>query len=224
MRWIRNLSIAAKLRLIVVYAAGVALLVASVLYMSEEVLNQRRSIAQHLMTLATTAGANTTAALTFSDRADARNVLRSLRADPNIRAVTLYDAAGNVFVDTILSGEYVSAADRLQSWGIHDPMRDKHPVRFSGLTRVHIHVPVLLDGERVGTIHVDADLTQIYTQLKSFLKNMLAGLALAVLVAYVMSIRLQRVILTPLGDLVQPGAQRPREQEFLDPRRKGHRR
>jgi len=203
MRWIRNLSIAAKLRVIVVYAAAVALLVASVLYMSGEVLKNRSSLARHLMTLATTAGANTTAALTFSDRADARNVLRSLRADPNIRAVTLYDAAGNVFVDVTLSGDYVSASERLKSWGIHDPVGDKHPIRFSGLTRVHIQVPVLLDGDRVGTIHVDAELAQLYAQLKNSLENMLFGLVLAGIVAYVMSIRLQRVILTPLGELVR---------------------
>jgi signal transduction histidine kinase/DNA-binding response OmpR family regulator len=203
MRWIRNLSIVAKLRVIVVYAAAVALLVASVLYMSGEVLTQRHSIAEHLVTLAMTAGTNTTAALTFSDRADARNVLKSLRADPNIRAVTLYDAAGNVFVDVILNGEYASPRERLRSWGIHDPVSNKQVVRFSGLTRVHVQVPVMLDRDHVGTIHVDADLAQLYTQLQSSLENMLLGLALAGLVAYVMSIRLQRVIVTPLSGLVQ---------------------
>jgi signal transduction histidine kinase/CheY-like chemotaxis protein len=61
----------------------------------------------------------------------------------------------------------------------------------------------MLDGDHVGTIHVDADLAQLYTQLQNSLENMLLGLALAGLVAYVMSIRLQRVIVTPLGDLVQ---------------------
>jgi two-component system sensor histidine kinase/response regulator len=203
MRWIKNLSIVWKLRVIVVYAAAVALLVASVLYMSEEVLNLRSSLTQHLLTLATTAGANTTAALTFSDRADARNVLRSLRADPNVRAVTLYDAAGNVFVDVVLSGDYTSPSERLRSWGIRDPVNPKQSVRFSGFTRAHVQVPVLLDGDHVGTIHVDADLAQLYAQLQTSLENMLLGLLLAGLVAYVMSIRLQRVILTPLSDLVE---------------------
>src|SRR5450755_1355831 len=117
MRWISNLSLAAKLRVIVVYAAAVALLVASVLYMSGEVLTLRRSLAQHLVTLATTVGANTTAALTFSDRADARNVLKSLHADPNIESVTLYDAAGRVFVDVPLGdGEHSSPSERLKRW------------------------------------------------------------------------------------------------------------
>jgi two-component system, sensor histidine kinase and response regulator len=203
MPWIGNLSLAAKLRLIVVYAAAVALLVASVLYMSEEVLSLRRSLAQHLVTLATTVGANTTAALAFADRADARNVLGSLRSDPNIRAVTLYDAAGNLFVDLPLSGEYVSPKKRLREWRIHDAVNDKQTIRFGALTRAHIQVPVLLEGDRVGTLHVDADLTQLYAQLQSSVKNMLLGLLLAGFVAYVLSIRLQRGILTPVSDLVR---------------------
>ena len=203
MRWIGNLSLAAKLRLIVVYAAAVALLVASVLYMSVEVLSLRRSLAQHLVTLATTVGANTTAALTFADRADARNVLSSLRADPNIQAVTLYDAAGNVFVDVPLAGDYASPSKRLRAWGIHDAIKDKQTIRFGALTRAHIQIPVMLEGDRVGTVHVDADLTQLYTQLQSSLKNTLFGLLLAGLVAYLLSIRLQRDILNPVSDLVK---------------------
>ena len=202
MHWISNLSLAAKLRVIVIYAAAVALLVASVLYMSGEVLSLRRSLAQHLVTLATTVGANTTAALTFSDHADARNVLRSLRADPSIQAVALYDASGKVFVDVPLGDETASATERLRAWDIEDPVNDTQTIRFGGLTRAHIQVPVRLNGEQVGTIHVDADLAQIYSQLQSSLKSMLLGLLLAVIVAYVLSIRLQRGILTPVSNLV----------------------
>jgi two-component system sensor histidine kinase/response regulator len=203
MRWISNLSLAAKLRLIVVYAAAVALLVASVLYMSEEVLNLRRSLAQHLLTLATTVAANTTAALTFSDRPDARNVLGSLRADPNIRAVTLYDAAGNVFVEITLGAANTSLSERWWAWAIADPVDAKQAIRFGGLTRVQIQVPVMLDGDRIGTIRVEADLAQLYTQLHSSLENILLGLLLAGVVAYLLSIRLQRGILTPVSDLVR---------------------
>ena len=43
MRWISKLPLAAKLRVIIVYAAAVALLVASVLYMGGEALSLRRS-------------------------------------------------------------------------------------------------------------------------------------------------------------------------------------
>jgi signal transduction histidine kinase/DNA-binding response OmpR family regulator len=203
MRRKSRLSVATRLRFIVVYASVVALLVGSVLYIWGEVFSLRRSLAQHLLTLATTVGANTTAALTFSDRADARNVLRSLGADPNIRAVTLYDAAGNVFVDVDLSGGNASPRDRLLSWGIANTAAREPSILFQGLTRAHIHVPVLLDGEQVGTVDVDAELTQLYAQLKSSLRSMLLGLLLAATLAFVLSLRLQSTILTPLNNLVR---------------------
>jgi signal transduction histidine kinase/DNA-binding response OmpR family regulator len=198
-----KLSVATRLRLIVVYASAVALLVVSVLYVWGEVFSLRRSLAQHLLTLATTVGANTTAALTFSDRADARNVLRSLQADPNIRAVTLYDAAGNVFVDVDLSGGNVSPRDRLLDWGIGNAAGREQSTLFRGLTRAHIHVPVMLDGEQVGTLHVDAELTQLYAQLKSSVQSTFLGLLLAASLAFILSLRLQRSILEPLNNLVR---------------------
>ena len=39
MRWVSNLSLGAKLRVIVVYAAAVAVLIASVLHMSGEAID-----------------------------------------------------------------------------------------------------------------------------------------------------------------------------------------
>jgi signal transduction histidine kinase/DNA-binding response OmpR family regulator len=203
MRRNSRLSVATRLRFIVVYASAVALLVVSVLYIGGEVSSLRRSLAQHLLTLATTVGANTGAALTFADRAEARNILHSLGADPNIRAVTLYDAAGNVFVDVDLSGANASPRERLLTWDIGNAVSREPSILFRGLTRLHIHVPVLLDGEQVGTVHVDAELTQLYAQLKSSLRSTLLGLLLAASLAFVLSLRLQSAILTPLNNLVR---------------------
>jgi signal transduction histidine kinase/CheY-like chemotaxis protein len=203
MRWMDNLPLAVKLRVIIVYAAAVALLVASVLYMSGEVLSLRRSLAGHLLTLATTVGENTTGALTFADRALARNVLGTLRADPNIRAVTLYDASGRIFVDVPFAVDVAAPEERLQAWSMTDPLGDRLSIRYRGLTLVHIQVPVMLDGDHVGTIHVDADLAQLYSQLRNSLGIMLLALVLAGLVAYGLSRRLQRVISAPVSELLE---------------------
>ncbi len=203
MSWISNLPLAAKLRVLIVYAAAVALLVASVLYMGGEVLSLRRSLAEHLLTLATTVGENTTGALTFTDRDLAHNVLGTLRTDPNIRAVTLYDAKGKVFVDLPFAVDAGSPLERLQAWSIVGPAHDRERISYRGLTMVHIQVPVMLDGERVGTIHVDADLAQLYSQLRISLAIMLFALLLAGTVAYVLSSRLQRVISAPVAELLQ---------------------
>ncbi len=202
MRWIRDLSLAAKLRVIIVYAASVVTLVASILYMSGEMLDLRRSLAGHLVTLVTSAAGNTTGALTFSDRSLARSVLESLRADPDVRAVTLFDASGKVFADVNFGRDETPPLERLRAWSIADPMADGQAVRFRSLTRVHIQVPIELDAERLGTIHVDADLEQLYTQLRSSLAIMGFALFLAGLVAYFLAIRLQRVISAPVTGLL----------------------
>ncbi len=203
MGWIGNLSLAAKLRVIIVYASGVALLVASVLYLSGEALSLRHSLAEHLLTLATTVSENTTGALTLADRSLARNVLGTLRTDPNIRSVTLYDAKGKVFVDVPCVLDAAAPEERLQAWAITQAVHDKRTIRYRGLTLVHIEVPVVLDGDQVGTIHVDADLEELYSQLQISLGIMLLALVVAGLVAYVLSTRLQRVITAPVSELLE---------------------
>jgi two-component system, sensor histidine kinase and response regulator len=202
-RWINNLSLASKLRIMIICAVVVALLLGSVLYTAAEVLSQRRSLAQHLVTLATAVGENAAAPLKLSDRALARNVLESLRADPNIRAVTLYDAAGQIFVGTSLGGENAIPTGRPWPWGFDDAVDDKQSVRFSDLTHAHIQVPVMLNGERLGAIHLDADLTQLYARTQRALRYMPFGLLLAGLVAFVLSSRPRSFISVPVSELVQ---------------------
>src|SRR6202044_3050601 len=71
------------------------------------------------------------------------------------------------------------------------------------LTGVHVQAPVMLDGSRIGTIHADAQLTRIYGLLPGSPQHMLAGFLIALLVAYEVSIRLQRFIAAPLRELAQ---------------------
>ena len=110
MQWVSNLSLRAKLRVIVVYAAAAAVLIAGALYASGAVLTLRRSQAQQLLTLVTAVGENAGSPLKSFNRALARKVLGSLRVDPDIRAVALYDAAGNMFADVTFGKEIGSLA------------------------------------------------------------------------------------------------------------------
>src|SRR6202158_4551263 len=113
MQWVSNLSLRAKLRVIVVYAAAAAVLIAGALYASGEVLTLRRSQAQQLLTLVTAVGEHAGSPLKSFNRSLARKVLGSLRVDPDIRAVALYDAAGNIFADVTFGREIGSPAGRV---------------------------------------------------------------------------------------------------------------
>ena len=61
----------------------------------------------------------------------------------------------------------------------------------------------MLEGEPVGTIHAEVKLTRLFGQLPRSPGHVLAGLLLALAVAYALSIRLQRFISAPIRDLAQ---------------------
>ena len=201
MQWVGNLSLRAKLRVIVVYAAAAAVFIAGLLYASGEVLTLRRSQAQQLLTLVTAVGDNAASPLKTFNRTLARKALASLHDDPDIRAAALYDAAGNLFADLSFGKESGSPSDRLREWAIDAAGRDAEAIRFNGLTEVQIQAAVMVDGERLGTIIVNAQLTQLYGLLPGSPEHMLMGFLAALLVAYALSIRLQRFIAAPIHDL-----------------------
>jgi sensor histidine kinase regulating citrate/malate metabolism len=113
MRWVNRLSLAAKLRFVIMYAAGAALLVASGLYITGEVLSLRQSLAQQLITLARSV-AQDEASLSLSNRSLAQSILQSMRVDPNVRSVALYDASGQLFTSVAFGDPGFSPAEKLQ--------------------------------------------------------------------------------------------------------------
>ena len=203
MQWVGNLSLRAKLRVIVLYAAAAATLIACGLYATGEMFSQRHSQAQQLLTMVSAVAANVAPPLRQFNRSQARSVLESLRIDPDIRAAALYDGAGNLVADVSFDAERVSAAERLRAWALDAAAAERKPIRFTGLAAVDIQAPVTLEGARLGTLHVGAELHGIYAVWPASPQRMLLGLLLALLVAYALSIRLQRFISAPIRDLAQ---------------------
>ena len=207
MEWIGNLSLGAKLRVIVVYAAAVAVLIVSVLHVSGEAVDLRRNLGGQLQALVVAVADNAAPALRTPKLA--RKLIGSLHADPDVRAATLYDIGGNVVARLEFAGgatDEVVAAESLAPVAARaaDPAHPSAPsVRYDRLTGVRVLAPVLIDGIQVGTLQADAELTQLLTMLPGAAKYLGLGLLLAVVVAYILSIHLQRMISGPVHDLAQ---------------------
>src|SRR6266702_893630 len=93
----RPSSLRTNIVIVVVVASGLAvgLFTALITY-----VNTRGSIAQldsRLATLADVIGQNSTAALDFSDRKAAAEVLDALRREPSVVSACLYDTTGSLF-------------------------------------------------------------------------------------------------------------------------------
>jgi len=195
MRWIDKLSLAAKLRVMIVSAVAVVLVLACALYASVEALAVRRNLADQLLILATSVSQNVAAPLALGNRNLARNALEPLHADASMRAVSLYDADGRIVLN------FAAPDSKLLTDG---PLKENRAVHFDGLSFAHIQVPVTLDGKPVGKIRLEADFSaDFYPLFKSSVRFMFGGFALAGVIAYLLSSSLRRVISMPVGNLMQ---------------------
>jgi two-component system, sensor histidine kinase and response regulator len=205
-RFIRHLSLATKLRLMIVYAAGAALFVASALYVTSEVLSLRQGLAQQLVTLAQAVAENV-GSLPAADRTLARAMLQSMQIDPNVRAVALFDAGGHPVTSISFGDQRVSPTEQLELRLTGAPAQQDQTIHFRGFTFVQIQVPVEVNGAKGGSIQVDADLAQLYPQLKRYLELMGLALGAAWLVAIFLATRMQRAICAPINELLDVAQQ-----------------
>jgi len=152
MKQSRSISLAANITAVVLLASCVALAAFSI---ASVVINRKNSIAQleaRLSTLADIIGQNSTAALDFSDRDAATEVLQALKKEPHIASACLYDVSG------ILFAEY-----RRQLGDVVCSARLGRDTDSGGSYRSAIR-PALHRNETVGTIWLTSDLQEIETQ------------------------------------------------------------
>jgi signal transduction histidine kinase len=189
----RNLSLRRKQTLIMVLTSTITLLLACVAFVGVDALHFRGELADEVSTMAQIAGNNCTAALDFNDPKTAADTLGALRAEPPIARACIYDRHGQVFAVYHRDGEPTFAVFP--------------PVRPSGSefrdNQLRISLPILEQGEKVGTIYVACDLYEGTNRLKRSAVIAMLVLGASLLAAFFLSLRLQRVISGPVLQLAQ---------------------
>jgi Periplasmic sensor domain len=94
MRHFGDLSIRHKLTGLFMAISGFTALAVSCPMAIYDVITFRHSVAQNLAVLGDVLAGNSTAALTFRDAESARDVLRALRAEPDVTAAAIYTSDG----------------------------------------------------------------------------------------------------------------------------------
>ena len=135
---------------------------------------------------------NAASALASDDRFAASRVLASLKLTESVLSARLFDQHGELFAD------YTSARS-------HGVVPSPQPGLFGGQRwnpdYLETYRPVLADNKIIGVLAIATDLTPFRYELAAFgIKALLIG-ALALLIAYVATARMQRIILTPIGTL-----------------------
>jgi two-component system, sensor histidine kinase and response regulator len=193
MRRLQDLSIRYKLQGIVVAACCLALVVASAAFTLYDRATFLRTKSFDLSATANMIGSNTTAALTFHDANSARDTLAALTARPHVTQACIFDASGKIMAT--YSRDHATMA-------FSPPRVQETGNRIVG-KNMWVFQNILLNGDSLGTIFIEADLTDLHDRTLRFLLIDFLVLLASLAVGLLLSHRLHRMISGPIRELAE---------------------
>jgi two-component system, sensor histidine kinase and response regulator len=193
MRRFGDLSIRHKLTALFLAISGFTALAVSGPMAIYDLVTFRGAVAQNLAVLGDVLAGNSTATLTFRDAESARDVLRALRAEPNVTKACIYTLDGKPFA------KY--ARDAKDS-GFLPPAPQAETTQFQNGHLVQFRKIVLV-GETVGTLYIESDLERLHSLLRGYAFNLGVTMLVTFSLAFVLSSRFQKPISRPVLDLVE---------------------
>lgn len=186
----RNAPIRRKLIAISTVAAAAGLLLAALALTGYAVKNQLDAIESTVTSVARVLALNSTAALAFSDAASANETLSAVRTLDVAQAACLYAIPGGELFANFPSS---SQADC--------PPSAAELSRQRSLAQLQVVAPVVLDGDTVGRLWVNASLAPMWRQVAGQSLIFLLVLIASLLATVAVVTRLQGIITQPIVDL-----------------------
>ena len=192
MNRLRDLSLRSKLLLLVLGVTSVALVLSATAHLFYQVQVYRERASAQLVSIADLVAVNVTAALTFDDSEAARETISAMAAIPRIQAAVIFRADGSAFA----------------RWDRNPTDRDLEAVpgeevRWFAFARVTVTRPVMLHGERLGTVVLHAHITDLWATIWRDLGVLVVVLAIAWLASLLLALPLLRSLSRPVLDLAR---------------------
>ena len=122
---------------------GIVLLITSAVYVTNDIITLKKSIAEKTLIISKVIGSNSTAALSFDDEDAAKEILASFSTEFNILSAYLYKKDGNVFVKYIGNGpewnsiSHYNIVDKLSGEEKLKDFKFEHVAEFNGVLAVN---------------------------------------------------------------------------------------
>ncbi|MHB1373885.1 MAG: ATP-binding protein [Thauera sp.] len=199
---LRDRSIASKLTRIVSGTTGIAVVLATLVFSTAGIVKAYRDAQGQFQTIAQLISQNSLGAIAFRDRQSASNILNALQAEPQVRQARLLEQSGSTLAEYAVPG----AENRTHT--------DTSVIAMLLPTRLQFVEAVRLDGEAIGRLELEVDITPTWRQfgLGLLLVSLIAGAAAAV--ATVLGLRLKRHITAPLADLARAAGDVTRRRRY----------
>ena len=187
----RNASIKQKLEAIMLLTSAAVLLPSLILFMTIEIISARDDGVIRLQALASVLGANSSAAIAFGDLPAATEVLSTLSSQSDVTWAGIIQRDGNLF------SEYTS-----QKHGISESANFLQAALESLMGKIEVSEPIVFDSEEVGYLVIVGDMSRMYTILIQQFSLAIFIFIISMLVALLLSSRLQRVVSVPVQRLL----------------------
>jgi signal transduction histidine kinase len=168
------------------------ILVTCITFITYQVYTYKKGMLEKMTIIGKIISSNSTAALAFYNRDDAKEILTAVKVEPHIVAAALYDKNGNLF------SHYPSDAP-IANYPAR-PAIDGHHFTFSNL---EVYQSVTEESKPLGTLYLKSDLGRIYNLLKLFGLLVIIVIAISLLSAYLLSKILQNSISKPILALAE---------------------
>src|SRR5208282_1664700 len=184
---------------------SVALLLACAMFAGFETVHFRKEMVQNLSTQASILGDNTAAALDFNDPKSAQETLSALKTQPNIIGARVLNRSGKIF----------ATYNRPEGKITFTPAAKPQSAGYSfGKDNLTLFEPITSKDDVIGMIYLESDMRALHLKLAQFAVITAAVFLLTLLVAFLLSARLQRLISEPILDLVRTARAVAREKNY----------
>ncbi|BHH82004.1 response regulator [Desulforhopalus sp. 52FAK] len=196
-----NWPVKNKLSLIVLVTSGLLIAVMLTGVTIEKVFSYRAKSQNHSMILAEIIGENSTAALSFSDKVTAQEILSALKAESDVLEVALYSSDESLFARFVHKG-YWSNDSSLWFAKEYTPSELKPAIGFNA-PWFTTQKSIRLEGKVIGRIVLRIDLTTLNTQLYYFVISMTVFSMVLLAIATAACLKLNQAILDPVIQLAE---------------------
>ncbi|MFH1688318.1 MAG: PAS domain S-box protein, partial [bacterium] len=203
MRLFSGSSIKRKTTLLVMLVSCLSLLVAGTIFIIYDRITMKETMVHNLAIQADMVGNSSTAAILFDSEIDAQQALSALRAQPVVMAMSVYR------VDSSLFATYA----RRGYSDYHPPVRLDRSHVFDR-SKLSLFRPIVLDGEQIGTVYAEMDLTALDLRLRRIVMAVMVVMVVSMALAFVLAARLQKLISRPVVDLANVAMEVSRRRDY----------
>src|SRR6266446_3970506 len=201
---LRNVPIKRKVTLVILLTSCAAMFVTAGALFGFQLITFRQTFTRDLAALGEIIAHHSTAALAFKDKQAATEMLAVLKVKPHIIHAQIRLSDGSVFA---------SYGDEALLATITEPARGKG-LRFES-GHLSFSKPIILDNEEIGSLLLQSDYQKEFNKLLRLYGGILTlVLTFSILLTYLLTARLQRVISEPILNLANTAADIAQRKDY----------